>query len=107
MDILELKKEIQELGITPETTYLYIQGHHLFDSLVTPLMIRICDMLHRERENEIANASIHLTQKSNELKAYNHSTADVVMMLRRNTQFKDAPPFGMIEKDIERILNNT
>ena len=104
---LSLKKEIQELGITPETTYLYIQGHHLFDSLVTPLMIRICDMLHRERENEIANASIHLTQKSNELKAYNHSTADVVMMLRRNTQFKDAPPFGMIEKDIERILNNT
>lgn len=102
---LALKNELKRLGVTPETTYLFIQGHHLFNSVIVPLMTRICDLLHRERENEISRSAIHSTQKNNELKAYNHSTSDVITMLRRNTSFKDSQPYKMLQNDIRRLIN--
>lgn len=30
-----LKTELLDLGVTPETTYLYIQGHTLFDNVIS------------------------------------------------------------------------
>ena len=50
---LQLKDELRTLGVTPATTYLYIQGHHLFDNIVVPVLKRVCDRLIREREEEI------------------------------------------------------
>ena len=35
---LSVKNSLRELGILPSETYLYIQGHHLFDKVVVPLM---------------------------------------------------------------------
>lgn len=105
-EYLALKQELMTLGVTPDITYMYIQGHHLFDSIIVPLLIKITDDLHNEQENEIRRSAIHSTQKSNELKAYNHSTADLTLMLRRNTGYKQSIPFKMLEKDIESLLKS-
>ena len=60
---LDLKRElIEELGVTPQTTYLYIQGHHLFEKLVLPVMGKVCARLIRDREMEIRRQSVHSTQ---------------------------------------------
>ena len=43
---LALKKELIEvMGVTPQTTYLYVQGHHLFDKLVVPVLGKVCKWL--------------------------------------------------------------
>ena len=38
----ELSAELVRLGVEPEQTYLYIQGHHLFDKIVMPVMNKVC-----------------------------------------------------------------
>ena len=69
---LALKDELKALGVTPETTYLYIQGHHLYDNVTTPMVSKVCDKLRRERETEIHRKAMHNTQMRNELSCYEH-----------------------------------
>ena len=49
----DLERELAHLGVTPDTTYLYIQGHHLFNKVVAPVMQKVCDTLVQERERQI------------------------------------------------------
>lgn len=100
-----LKAELLDLGVTPETTYLYIQGHTLFDNVVSPLLDPVCILLRKEREREIRNLAEHDTQRQNELSCYQHSQNSVEDMLRKNVGFKDAPPYKLLERDILRLLD--
>jgi len=103
---LKLKEELRALGVTPRTTYLYIQGHHLFDNIVVPMLRKVCDQLFRERQKEIRRFAVHDTQRRNEMAGYTHSTADIQLMLRRNTAFSDAPPFKRLLADISKALGD-
>ncbi len=103
---LKLKEELRALGVTPRTTYLYIQGHHLFDNIVVPMLRKVCDQLFRERQKEIRRFAVHDTQRRNEMAGYTHSTADIQLMLRRNTAFTDAPPFKRLLADIGKALGD-
>ena len=47
---LDTRDDIIRLGVTPSTTYLYIQGHHRFDAVVAPIMSKVCNRLRTERE---------------------------------------------------------
>ena len=64
---LKLKDELLQLGVSPQSTYLYIQGHHLFDIVVVPILNKVCNQLRQERQNEIYNSQAHRTQKRNEM----------------------------------------
>ena len=100
-----LKTELLDLGVTPETTYLYIQGHTLFDNVISPLLDPVCILLRKEREREIRNLAEHDTQRQNELSCYQHSQNSVEDMLRKNVGFKDAPPYKLLERDIRCLLD--
>ena len=101
---LALKRELIELGVTPGTTYLYIQGHHLFDKVVMPLMTKVCGILIRERESEIRHQAVHSTQMRNELSCYSHSVQDIEQMLKKNMGYVMSEPFRRTQKDIECFL---
>lgn len=101
---LSLKNELFKLGVTPETTYLYIQGHHLFDKIIIPLMTKICGILIRERESEIRRQSVHETQMRNELSCYSHSVQDIEQMLKKNTGYLKSSQMMQLKNDIERFL---
>lgn len=103
----QVKTDLKSLGVTPTTTYLYIQGHHLFDSLVAPLLTKVCERLIREREEEIRHQALHATQLRNELAAYNHSLIDLSIVLRKGNGYVEAVPFKQIQADIARFLANT
>ncbi len=103
----EVEKDIKRLGVTPETTYLYIQGHHLFDKIVVPIMSKVCSKLIRERENEIRSQAVHETQMRNELSCYSHSVQDIPQMLKKNFGYTLSPIFRKMQDDIERFLNET
>ena len=101
---LSLKRELIELGVTPETTYLYIQGHHLFDKIVMPIMTKVCGILIREREAEIRRQAVHSTQMRNELSCYSHSVQDIGQMLKKHVGYLSSPPFKRTQADVERFL---
>lgn len=100
-----LSEELQnELGLTPQTTYLYMRGHDLQDGIVAPLLGGVCEALRREREREIRMLAEHAVQMQNELSAYQHSVAPVAEMLRKQTGYTNAPLYQRITQDIRRFM---
>lgn len=104
--VRDVETDMQRLGITPSTTYLYIQGHHLFDCVVVPMLKSICDVLIRERQTEIYNKAVHTVQKNNELSCYSHSLSEIQQMLKKNLGYVRSTPFMRLRKDIERLFPN-
>lgn len=104
-DYESLKQEIIGLGVTPETTYLYMQGHTLFDNVITPLLEPICTILRREREREIKELADHDTQRQNEWSCYMHSQTPIEESLRKNINFKDAPPYVYLQRDLQQFID--
>lgn len=103
--IKPLRDELAQLGLTPDTTYLYIQGHHLMDNVVSAALDPVCTILRREREREIKVLSHGNNQQmDNELSCYQHSQASATQMLRRNTNFKDSEPYRRIIASITALL---
>ena len=105
-EYLALKEEIKTLGVTPQTTYLYIQGHHLFDTVVAPILSKVCNLLRQERQNEIYHASAHKTQKRNEMSCYENSLQDVKTMLKKNNGYLQSEPFRRLQDDVRQYLED-
>lgn len=101
---LKVKDDLARLGVTPETTYLYIQGHHLMDKVVVPMLKKICDQLIRERQQEINRQSQHNTQRRNELSCYSGSIGNIEATLRRNLGYFRSAPFQRIRQDVAAFL---
>lgn len=102
---IRLKEELKEMGVTPDTTYLYIQGHTLFENVVMPLLEPLCSQLRKEREREIKALAVHAKQRQCELSAYQHAVLSIDLVLKKNTAFHDAPPFRRVCEAIHRIIN--
>lgn len=101
---LKIKDELKQLGVLPAQTYMYIQGHFLFDKIVMPLMKKVCNQLMREREREISRQSLHSTQYNNEMSCYSSSVADVQLMMRRNIGFTNSEQYKRIVADLEKRI---
>ena len=104
-EYLATKEDIKTLGVTPQTTYLYIQGHHLFDTVVSPILSKVCNLLRQERQNEIYHASAHKTQKRNEMSCYENSLQDIKVMLKKNTGYMCSEQFRQVQDDIRHYLD--
>ena len=102
---LKVKADILALGVTPQTTYLYMQGHHLFDTVVAPILTKVCNLLRQERQNEIYHSQAHRTQKRNEMSCYENSRQDVKSMLKKNTGYQQCHRFLQVQEDIGRWLS--
>ena len=101
---LELKKELIGMGVTPDSTYLYIQGHHLFNKIGLPIINKVCSRLVQEREDEIRRQAVHDTQRRNELSCYTNSIQDISQMLKKNMGYMESEPFRRIQEDVEKML---
>lgn len=104
-EYLKTKESVRALGVTPQTTYLYIQGHHLFDTVVVPLLNKVCNRLRQERQEEIARTARHNTQKNNEMSCYEHSVQDIRQTLKKNMGYLFSEPFFRIQEKLQTYLN--
>lgn len=101
-----LKAELATLGLRPDNTYLYIQGHHLLDNVVSAAIDPVITILRREREKDIKRlANGNIKQMDNELSCYQHSQAPFEAMIRRNTNFKQSEQYELIKRHIQKILD--
>lgn len=99
-----LRAELLNMGLTPDTTYLFMQGHSVFENVVMPLLTPVCTLLRKEREREIVKLAEHEIQRQNELACYQHSQAPVDDMLRKNTGFRTSKPYEWLSEDIKRLM---
>jgi antibiotic biosynthesis monooxygenase (ABM) superfamily enzyme len=106
-EYLATKEDIKALGVTAQTTYLYIQGHHLFDTVVSPIMSKVCNLLRQERQNEIYYAVAHKTQKRNEMTCYENSLQDIKVMLKKNNGYMASEPFRRLQEDVMMYLDSS
>ena len=106
-DVKSLSIEMEKLGLVPITTYLYIQGHHLMDNVVMKLLVPVCTVLRREREDEIKKLAEHDEQYRNELTCYQNSQMNVEMMLRKNNSFRSLYLNKWLRADIREFLADT
>ncbi|MBP5339418.1 MAG: DUF4435 domain-containing protein [Prevotella sp.] len=103
---LKVKDDLRRLGVTPQTTYLYMQGHHLFDTVTAPILTKVCNQLRQERQTEIYHAKAHRTQKRNEMSCYENSRQDVKTMLKKNTGYILCDRFRQLQADIAQYLSS-
>lgn len=102
----ELKEELASLGVLPEETYMYIQGHHIMNNVVMRMMTPICRHLRAMRETEIERLAYHRQQYNNELSAYRNNQCDIAFMLSKNTDYKSSRPYSRLRADIEKLLSD-
>lgn len=100
-----LAGELERLGLVPETTYLYMQGHHLMDNVVMRLLTPVCTLLRREREEEIKRLATSEEQCRNELTCYQNSQINVEMMLRKNSGYRSLFLYRWLREDINDFMN--
>ncbi len=98
-------EELNSLGVNSDNTYLYIQGHHIFDNVVLKLLDPVCKVLRRQREKEIHNLAEHSKQLYNELTSYEHSQSTLELMLKKSSGYKNASQYQKMRQDIERFLS--
>lgn len=92
----KVRQDMERLGVHPHNTYLYIQGHHLFNHVVLPLLERVCSRLMREREIEIGRQSLHNLQYKTEISAYRNSVGDAETMLKKNLGYMLSTQYNQI-----------
>lgn len=103
-EIESMKVEFEYLGVTPENTYLFIQGHHIKESVTMKLLGPVCSALRREREEEIKQLAHHHLQYKNELAGYEHRVLGIDVVLSKHIGYQDCPLYKRIENDIREFL---
>ena len=103
-EYLKTKDSIKSLGVTPQTTYLYVQGHALFDSVVVPILNKVCNRLRQERQDEIARTAVHHMQNQTEMSCYEHSVQDIRQTLKKNYGYMLSASFRRILEDIKKRI---
>ncbi|MCM0271156.1 DUF4435 domain-containing protein [Bacteroides fragilis] len=106
-EIDRLSAELERLGVLPDTTYLFVQGHHIMDNVVMKVLTPVCTALRREREQEIKKLAEHNEQFHNELTCYQNSQVNVEVMLRKNSAYKDLYLYQWLKEDIKEFLYGT
>lgn len=100
-----LGKELEALSVTPETAYLFMQGHHIMDNVVLKLLVPVCTRLRREREAEIKRLGRgRWEHMQNELSCYENSILSPCVMMRKNDNYKDLFLYGWMRRDVEALL---
>ncbi|MBQ8968960.1 MAG: DUF4435 domain-containing protein [Bacteroidaceae bacterium] len=98
-----LKEQLLSMGLTPETTYLYMQGHAVMDGVIIPLLTPICSLLRKEREAEIRRNAVHSQQRQNELSCYQRRLGAIDQMLRKSTKYLQSEPFRRLHDDLRQF----
>lgn len=103
-EIARLKDELRELGVDPSETYLYVQGHFLFERVITRLMEPVLAFLIHEREMEIGRQAMHAQQRQNELSSYRHAQVELTQAVRENTHYRDSRQYQRMRDDVARVI---
>ena len=105
----QLGKDLEVYGLTNENTYLFIQGHALFDNIITNLIKFTCKKLKDEKNNEIIRLSKHREEQRNQIRAYEKIIGNlderISNLLEYSMNFHSCFLFKKIESDIKKYFD--
>lgn len=100
-----LEADFKAKGVTPETTYLYMQGHTLMENVVKVVLDSVCEELRKMAVARIMNSSREGLSLRNELSYYNNSLRETDALLRENTIFMNCcGEFSRLKADLDAAL---
>lgn len=104
--VAQLEPDLKQLGLEPDTTYLFMQGHHIFDHVVMRIIKPVCSILIQQRERYIERLAVHKEQYNNELTAYQNSLTDIEQALKRNFGFNNLFAYHWLYSDLKSFMEN-
>lgn len=103
-EVDSIAQRLQQIGVTPSTTYLHMRGHDLMDGVVLPLLESVCGLLRNQREREIQSLAVHARQKQNELSAYHHACGCLSDVIRKHSAYSSSPLYQRIVESASRLF---
>lgn len=97
-------RKLQQRGLRPEETYMYMQGHTLMDNVVIVMLNAVCEQLKLMSNIRINTSSKTGVALKNELSNYNNSLRNVRDVLLDNETYKDCHLYKKLQQDIESYI---
>ncbi len=97
-------RQLEQRGLQPEDTYMYMQGHTLMDNVVIIMLNAVCEKLKLMSNIRINTSSKTGVALKNELSNYNNSLRNVRDVLLDNETYKDCPLYKKLQQDIESYI---
>ncbi|MFR9524080.1 MAG: DUF4435 domain-containing protein [Rikenellaceae bacterium] len=105
--IEEFEKIIIQRGVTPQTTYLYMHGHTLMDSVVMVVLNSVCEKLRQLSTAKIINSSKRGVAFKNEISNYTNSLRSIKDVLLDNENYTKCPLFKALHADLAQYIIET
>lgn len=109
----EFSMSLKSLGLTKENTYLFIQGHTLFDKVLLPILKPICRNLVRDVYSDINNSQADTVDKNNRRNQYKSQLGQkqkiddrVSMFLESYNHFYRNEFYSKIKSDLNAFFEN-
>ncbi len=98
-------ERMKACDLFPENTYLFMQGHTLFENVTIPILESICSKLRRLEKERINSASISGTPLVNAFENYHNSTQlGIRNLLLTNTNYKSCFLYKRLRDDIRHYV---
>ena len=95
---------LQQRGVTPQQTYLFMHGHTLMDNVVSIVLSAVCQRLKNISTTRIYDSDRTGLVLQNALSNYNNSLCNVRDALLFNENYKECFLYQKLQQDIERFL---
>ena len=103
----EFAERLQEKGVTPENTYLFMHGHTLMDNMVMIMLNSVCDKLRTMSINKINSSNKTGLPLKNEMSNYVNSLRSIRDVLLDNENYTSCPLYALLQEDIQDYLTRT
>ena len=97
-------KRLRARGVTPENTYLFMQGHTLMDNVVIVMLNSVCEYLKSMAIERITSSQKKGVPLHNEMSNYNNSLRSVRDIVLDNEAYKECFLYKKLRADIEHYI---
>ena len=97
-------REVQQMGVEPDDTYLYMHGHTLMDNVVMVALNAVCERLRSLSISRITSSSQRGQALNNEMSNYNNQLRNVRDVLLDNENYTDCFLYHKLSNDIDAYL---
>lgn len=103
----EFAEMLQDKGVTPENTYLFMHGHTLMDNVVMVMLNSVCDKLRTMSIGKINASNKTGLPLKNEMSNYVNSLRSIRDVLLDNENYTSCPLYTLLQADIQDYLLRT
>lgn len=100
----ELQKELSDLGLSKENTYLFIQGHTLYNNVVSLLMNPLYEHSRKQKIEEFKRLNQNKEEYTNKFHQYDNQTINIKSVLQTHKYYHQCSLMGKVKNDIETYL---